>query len=106
MSNYAHPEVLVDTQWLSERLNNDKICIVEVAVNPQKIPDRVIPGAVVWNPFTDLMLPNFKVNLDKTNIEKLLSCSGIANDSTVIVYGELAAVGGWIFWLLKMFGSS
>lgn len=104
MLNYAHPEVLVDTQWLSERLNNDKIRIVEVAVNPQKIPDRVIPGAVVWNPFTDLMLPDFKVNLDKTNIEKLLSRSGIANDSTVIVYGELPAVGGWIFWLLKMFG--
>ncbi len=104
MSNYAHLEVLVDTQWLTEHLNDDKIRIVEVAVNPQKIPDRVIPGAVVWNPFTDLMLPDFKVNLDKKNIEKLLSRSGIANDSTIIVYGELAAVGGWIFWLLKMFG--
>ena len=39
MLNYAHPEVLVDTQWLAENLNNDKIRIVEVAVNPQKIPE-------------------------------------------------------------------
>lgn len=104
MSNYAHPEVLVDTKWLAEHLNDSNIRIVEVAVNPQKIPDKVIPGAVVWNPFTDLMLPDFKVNLDKTNIEKLLSGSGITNDFTVIVYGELPAVGGWMFWLLKMFG--
>jgi thiosulfate/3-mercaptopyruvate sulfurtransferase len=104
MPTYAHPEVIVDTQWLAEHLNDSNVRIVEVAANPQAIPDRVIPGAVVWNPFTDLMLPDFKVNLDKTNIEKLLSGSGIANDSTVIVYGELPGVGGWIFWLLKMFG--
>ena len=104
MSNYVHQEVLVDTQWLAEHLSNDKIRIVEVATNPQAIPTEVIPGTVLWNPFTDLMLPDFKVNFDKTNIEKLLSRSGIANDSIVIVYGEVAAIGGWIFWLLKIFG--
>ena len=104
MSNYAHPEILVDTQWLSEHLNDEKVRIVEVATNPQAIPNEVIPGAVMWNPFIDLMLPNFTVNLEKANIEKLLSRSGVTNDSTIVVYGELAAVGGWIFWLLKIFG--
>ncbi len=104
MSNYTYPEVLVDTQWLTEHLNDEKIRIVEVVVNPQAIPSEVIPGAVIWNPFTDLMLPDLMVNFDKANIEKLLSHSGIENNSTVIVYGELAAIGGWIFWLLKVFG--
>ena len=104
MSNYIHPEVLVDTQWLVEHLNDSSICIIEVATNPQAIPSDVIPGSVVWNPFIDLMLPNFTVNFDKANFEKLLSRSGITNDSTVIVYGEVAGVGGWIFWLLKIFG--
>ena len=104
MSNYAHPEILVDTQWLSEHLNDEKVRIVEVATNPQAIPNEVIPGAVMWNPFIDLMLTNFTVNLEKANIEKLLSRSGITNDSTIVVYGELAAIGGWIFWLLKIFG--
>ncbi|BAY83181.1 rhodanese domain protein [Calothrix parasitica NIES-267] len=104
MSNYAHPEVLVDTQWLTEHLTDEKVCIVEVVTNPQAIPSQVIPGTVVWNPFIDLILPNFTVNFDKANIETLLSRSGITNDSTVIVYGELAGVGGWIFWLLKIFG--
>lgn len=104
MSNYVHPEVIVDTQWLDEHLNDEKVRIVEVAVNPQAIPTEVIPRAVMWNPFTDLMLPDRKVNFEKANIEKLLGRSGIENDSTIIVYGELAAVGGWIFWLLKVFG--
>ncbi|MEO1373188.1 MAG: sulfurtransferase [Cyanobacteria bacterium J06635_10] len=104
MSNYVHPEVIVDTQWLDEHLNDENVCIVEVAVNPQAIPSEVIPRAVIWNPFTDLMLPDRRVNFDKANIEKLLSSSGIENSSTVIVYGELAAIGGWIFWLLKVFG--
>ncbi len=104
MSNYAYPEVLVDSQWLAEHLNDENVRIVEVAVNPQSIPSEVIPGTVLWNPFIDLMLPDFRVNFDKVNIEKLLSRSGITNDSTVIVYGEVAGVGGWIFWLLKIFG--
>ncbi|MEM6403232.1 MAG: hypothetical protein AAF757_23885 [Cyanobacteria bacterium P01_D01_bin.116] len=85
MSNYIHPEVLVDTQWLAENLNNENVRIVEVATNPQAIPSEVIPGSVVWNPFIDLMLPNFTVNFDKANFEKLLSRSGIKNDSNVIV---------------------
>ncbi|MEL6459161.1 MAG: sulfurtransferase [Cyanobacteria bacterium J06621_15] len=104
MSNYNRSEVLIDTQWLTEHLNDENVRIVEIATNPQAIPSQVIPGAVVWNPFIDLMLPNFTVNFDKANIETLLSRSGIANDSTVIVYGEVAAIGGWIFWLLKIFG--
>ncbi len=104
MLNYASPEVLVDTQWLAEHLNDESVRIVEVNVNPQENNTQVISGAIIWNSFTDLMLPDYGINFDKANIEKLLSGSGITNDSTVIVYGELPAVGGWIFWLLKVFG--
>ena len=104
MSNYAHPEVVVDTQWLAEHLNDDNVRIVEVNINPQASITEVIPGAVVWNSFKDLMLPDYRINFDVANIEKLLSRSGIENNSTVIVYGEAPAVGGWIFWLLKLFG--
>ncbi|AFY55601.1 rhodanese-related sulfurtransferase [Rivularia sp. PCC 7116] len=104
MPNYVHPEVLVDTQWLAEHLNDEKVRIVEVNANPQANPNEVIPGAVLWNSFKDLMLPDYRINLDKANIEEILSRSGIANNSTIIVYGEVPGVGGWIFWLLKIFG--
>lgn len=104
MSNYAHPEVVVDTQWLAEHLNDSNVRIVEVNANPQASITEVIPGAVIWNSFKDLILPDYRINFDVANIEKLLSRSGIENNSTVIVYGEVPGVGGWIFWLLKVFG--
>lgn len=35
MSQYAHPEVLVDTQWLASRLNDANVCVVEVDTSPE-----------------------------------------------------------------------
>ncbi len=72
--------------------------------SPEVYTNAHIPGAVFWNIFTDLLLPNLSINLDPASIEKLLSRSGIANDTTVIAYGSYPGTGAWIFWLLKLFG--
>lgn len=104
MSEYAHPEVLVNTQWLADNLNNPNIRIVEVDASPEPYKDAHIPGAVFWNFMTDLLQPNFSMNLETSNIEKLLSQSGITNNTTVIAYGSYPGTGAWIFWLLKLFG--
>lgn len=37
-------------------------------------------------------------------MKKLLSRSGIANNTTVVAYGSYPGTGAWIFWLLKLFG--
>ena len=104
MSQYAHPEVLVDTQWLEEHLNRDNIRIVEVDISPDACKNAHIPGAVFWNIFTDLLLPDLRINCDRIAIEKLLSRSGITKETTIVPYGSYPATGGWIFWLLKLFG--
>jgi thiosulfate/3-mercaptopyruvate sulfurtransferase len=104
MSEYAHPEVLVDTQWLEDNLNNLSVRIVEVDASPEPYKDAHIPGAIFWNYMTDLLQPNFSMNLEVSNIEKILSQSGITNDTTVIAYGSYPGTGAWIFWLLKLFG--
>ena len=104
MSQYAHPEVLVDTQWLEEHLNDPNLRIVEVDISPDSCKNARIPGAVFWNIFTDLLLPDRRINCDRIAIEKLLSRSGITNETTVVAYGSYPATGGWIFWLLKLFG--
>ncbi len=104
MSQYAHPEVLVDTQWLANHLNDPNVRVVEVDTSPETYKNTHIPGAVFWNIFTDLLQPNLSVNLDSTAMEKLLSRSGIANDTTVVAYGSYPGTGAWIFWLLKLFG--
>jgi thiosulfate/3-mercaptopyruvate sulfurtransferase len=104
MSEYAHPEVLVDTQWLEEHLNHPNIRIVEVDISPDACKNARIPGAVFWNIFTELLLPDLRINCDRIAIEKLLSRSGITKETTVVSYGSYPATGGWVFWLLKLFG--
>ncbi|HLO49590.1 MAG TPA: rhodanese-like domain-containing protein, partial [Kamptonema sp.] len=104
MSQYAHPEVLVDTQWLSNHLNDPNLRIIEVDMSPEPYKNAHIPGAVFWNIFTDLLLPDWRMNLDAKSFEKLMSRSGITNDTTVIAYGSYPGTGGWLFWLLKVFG--
>jgi len=104
MFQYAHPEVLVDMQWLMNHLNDPTVRVVEVDTSPELYKNARIPGAVFWNIFTDLLLPNLRINLDPTAMEKLLGRSGISHDTTVIAYGSYPGTGAWIFWLLKLFG--
>jgi thiosulfate/3-mercaptopyruvate sulfurtransferase len=104
MSQYAHPEVLVDTEWLALHLNDSNVRMVEVDVSPEPYKDAHIPGAVFWNILSDLLLPNLSINFDPTAIEALLSKSGITNQTTVVAYGSYPGTGAWIFWLLKLFG--
>jgi len=73
-------------------------------MSPDLYKDAHIPGAVFWNILTDLLLPNLSMNLDATAIEKLLSRSGINNETTIIAYGSYPGTGALIFWLLKLFG--
>jgi thiosulfate/3-mercaptopyruvate sulfurtransferase len=104
MSLYAHPEVLVDTQWLMDRLDDPNVRPVEVDMNPEIYQNAHIPGAVYWNILTDLLLPDMRMNLDPTNMGKLLSQSGITPETTAIAYGSYPGTGALIFWLLKIFG--
>jgi thiosulfate/3-mercaptopyruvate sulfurtransferase len=68
MSQYAHPEVLVDTQWLLDRLNDPTVRVVELNMSLESFKDAHIPGAVFWNIFTDLLKPDLSMNLDPTAI--------------------------------------
>ncbi len=103
LSQYAHPEVLVDTQWVVDHLSDPKVRLIEADVSPQAYNEGHIPGAIFWNAFTDLLLPDQRTNFDSVAMEGLLSRSGITNDTTVIAYGDHPATGGWLFWLLKVF---
>jgi len=104
MTHYAHPEALIDTQWLANHLYDSNLRVVEVDMSPEPYKDAHIPGAVFWNISADLLLPDLRMNLNATAVEKLLSRSGITNEMTVVAYGSYPGTGAWIFWLLKLFG--
>lgn len=107
MSNYAQPESLVDTQWVKEHRNDPKVRIVESNEDILLYDQGHIPGAVQIDWIADL---NDKVRRDylsQEDFEKLAAHKGIANDTTVVFYGDK---NNWwatyAFWVFHLFGHS
>jgi thiosulfate/3-mercaptopyruvate sulfurtransferase len=105
MSEYAHPEVLVSTQWVADHLGDRKIRLVEVDVDTSAYDQAHIAGAVGWN-WQSQLQDNIRRDLiDKSTLEKLLGQSGIANDTTIILYGDNNNwFAAYAFWQLKYHG--
>ncbi|MEM4311680.1 MAG: sulfurtransferase [Nitrososphaerales archaeon] len=102
MSEYAHPEVLVSTQWVEEHKGDAKVRIVEVDYDAeQAYRQGHIRGAVLFEWKKDMNDPIKRDIVSKEGFEKLLSKAGISNDTTVILYGDFnnwfAAFALWIF---------
>lgn len=101
---YAHPEVLVETTWVAEHLNDPKVRIVEVSVDPTAFDQGHIPGAVAFNWFKDLEEPVIRNIASKERIEELLGKAGISEDTTVILYGDNNNwFAAYAYWLLKYY---
>jgi len=105
MADYAHPEVLVSTQWVADHLSDPKIRLVEVDVDTSAYDQGHIPGAVGWNWQTQLQDLVLRDLVDKAGFERLLGQSGVTNDTTVILYGDNNNwFAAWAFWQLKYYG--
>ena len=78
MKDYAHPEVLVDTQWLAEHLDDPKVRIVDIHLDPTLYESGHIPGAVFWPAIGTLLKPDWQINFDTQSVEDLCARSGIA----------------------------
>ena len=104
-TGYAHPEVLVDTQWVADHLNDPKLKVVEVDVDTSSFDTGHIKGAIGldWN--KDLQARPIRDLLPKEEFEALLSSKGIGSDDTVIAYGDNNNwFAAWFLWNLKYYG--
>ncbi|HWF37006.1 MAG TPA: sulfurtransferase [Candidatus Acidoferrales bacterium] len=105
MAQYAHPEVLVSTQWVAEHANDPKVRLVEVDVDTSAYDQGHIAGAVGWNWQTQLQDNIRRDLIEKTALEQLLGKSGISNDTTIILYGDNNNwFAAYAFWQLKYYG--
>jgi thiosulfate/3-mercaptopyruvate sulfurtransferase len=104
-TGYAHPEVLVSTAWVAEHLNDPKVRIVESDEDILLYDVGHVPGAIKLDWHTDLQNPVRRDFVDKAGFERLMSRAGIANDTTVVFYGDK---NNWYacytFWLFKYYG--
>jgi len=104
-AGYAHPEVLVDTQWVADHLNDPKVKIVEVDVDTTAYDNGHVKGAIGLDWRKDLQARPIRDLLPKDEFEKLLSAKGISNDDTVVVYGDNNNwFAAWFLWNLKYYG--
>ncbi|MBN8440675.1 MAG: sulfurtransferase [Thauera sp.] len=97
----AAADVLVSTDWLEKNLNDPKVRVIEVSVNPGQFERGHVPGAVNFAWHTDLVDPVRRDIVSRENFEKLLRSAGVSQDSTVVLYGDtnnwFAAWGAWVF---------
>lgn len=96
----ALSDVFAEPAWLAEHLNDPDIRVVEVDVSRAAYEQGHIPGAVLWNAYTDLHHADYSP-LDRREFEALLSRSGLAPDATIVFYGYGPSLG---FWLMKAYG--
>jgi thiosulfate/3-mercaptopyruvate sulfurtransferase len=105
MNGYAHPEVLVETDWVKANLGQPGIKLVEIDVDTKAYDTSHIPGAVGFNWRTELQDQVSRDIISKEAFEKLVGGAGIGPQDTVILYGDrnnwFAANG---FWLFKVYG--
>src|SRR5437867_13252010 len=103
--SYAHPEVLVSTDWVATHLNDTAIRLIEVDVDTTAYDSGHIAGAVGWNWQSQLNDPVRRDIPDKQAFAKLLSAAGVTPQTTVILYGDNNNwFAAFAFWLLQLYG--
>ncbi|HEX3051034.1 MAG TPA: sulfurtransferase [Aggregatilineaceae bacterium] len=102
---YAHPEMLVSTDWVAAHLNDPTIRFVESNEDPVLYASQHIPGAVEVDWTTDLNHPLRRDYLGKTGFEALMSRIGATPDTLLVFYGDK---NNWwatyAFWVFQLFG--
>jgi thiosulfate/3-mercaptopyruvate sulfurtransferase len=102
---YAHPEVLVSTDWVAQHLDDPQVRIVESDEDVLLYEIGHIPGAVKLDWHTDLQDPVRRDFVDQAGFEQLMTKAGIANDTTVVFYGDKNNwYATYAFWLFKYYG--
>jgi thiosulfate/3-mercaptopyruvate sulfurtransferase len=103
-NGYSKP-VLVTTEWLADHRDDSNVVVAEVDENPDLYDEGHIPGAVKLHWRDDLQDPVERDLVDKNVFERLMSERGIANETTLVVYGDKNNwFAAYAYWYLKIYG--
>ena len=102
---YAHPEVLVSTEWVAAHLDDPKVRIVESDEDLLLYETGHIPGSVKIDWVTDLNDQLRRDYVSRDALEKLLRSKGISGDTTIVLYGDKNNWwAAYSFWVLRLYG--
>jgi thiosulfate/3-mercaptopyruvate sulfurtransferase len=97
---------LVSGEWLATHLDDADLRIIEVCASPDDTEYRQghIAGAVRWYWKDALWHATDREFPTPEDMASRLGGSGIAPDSTIVVYGSPVQYGTYAFWVLTMAG--
>jgi len=105
MADYAHPETLVSTDWVSQHAMDPGVRVVEVDVDTKAYDEGHVPGAIAWAWDSQLCDTVRRDILSQQQMDELMSKSGIGNHTTVVIYGDNNNwFAAWALWQLKIYG--
>jgi len=89
-TTYAHPEMLVSTDWVAQHLDDKSVRLIEVDVDTTRYEQGHIRGAIGWNWQTQLQDP---------------VQAGVSVDSLIVLYGDNNNwFAAYALWLLQYYG--
>ena len=98
-------DVLVDTAWVADHLDDDSIRIVEVDENPDLYAEGHIPGAVGFDWKKDLQDQVRRDFLGHEEFGELFGSHGIGDEHTIVLYGDRNNwFAAYTYWYLKYYG--
>ena len=101
---YAHPEQLVDTEWVAAHAADANVRIVDM--RQSGYADGHVPGSVYLSPVAirdDKAPPTFLPTPDA--FEKMMASLGVGDRTRVVVYDERGGIyAARLWWILSYYG--
>ncbi|MBA2627631.1 MAG: sulfurtransferase, partial [Gemmatimonadales bacterium] len=85
---YAHPEVLVSTDWVAAHLGDPSVRLMESNEDLLLYETGHVPGAVKVDWVTDLNDQLVRDYVDRAQLERFLRSKGIDDGTTIVLYGD------------------
>jgi thiosulfate/3-mercaptopyruvate sulfurtransferase len=105
LAAYAHPERLVTTSWLAERLDDPNIVVAESDEDVLLYETGHIPGAVKIDWHADLNDPVDRDYVNADAFAELMRAKGITRDTTIVFYGDnFNWWAAYAMWVCSLFG--
>jgi thiosulfate/3-mercaptopyruvate sulfurtransferase len=105
MTNYANPDVLVETDWLEQHLGDSNLAVIEVDEDTTAYEKGHVPSAIAINWATELHDHPRRDFVSGEQLARLLGERGVSSDDTIILYsGNNNWFAAYAYWLFKYRG--
>jgi thiosulfate/3-mercaptopyruvate sulfurtransferase len=105
VAGYAHPDVLVETDWVAAHHADPTVRLIEADEAAARYDEGHIPHALRLHWKDDLQDPLVRDWVSRDRFARLLGDRGVGDRHTVVLYGDRTNwFAAYVFWLFKYYG--